>query len=94
FTVVSTAGTYDFLAGHGIEVERIKKVSEGRPNIVDAVKKQGDQLLPEQFPRADAQGWTRNLSAGQSSATVCLTLLPLKLLRLLLPPLNPKSTRA
>lgn len=38
FTVVSTAGTYDFLAGHGIEVERIKKVSEGRPNIVDAVK--------------------------------------------------------
>lgn len=38
FTVVSTAGTYDFLAGHGIAVERIKKVSEGRPNIVDAVK--------------------------------------------------------
>lgn len=38
FTVVSTAGTYDFLADHGIEVERIKKVSEGRPNIVDAVK--------------------------------------------------------
>jgi carbamoyl-phosphate synthase large subunit len=38
FTIVSTSGTYDLLASNGINVERIKKVSEGRPNIVDAIK--------------------------------------------------------
>lgn len=38
FTIVSTSGTYDFLVNNGINAERIKKVSEGRPNIVDAIK--------------------------------------------------------
>jgi carbamoyl-phosphate synthase large subunit len=38
FTIVSTSGTYTFLTENGIPVERIKKVSEGRPNVVDAIK--------------------------------------------------------
>ena len=38
FKIMSTGGTRDFLAEHGIEAEAILKVHEGRPNIVDAIK--------------------------------------------------------
>lgn len=38
FKILSTGGTRDFLAEHGIEAEAILKVHEGRPNIVDAIK--------------------------------------------------------
>src|SRR3569623_2720656 len=37
FTVVATGGTADFLTAHGVPVERINKVAEGRPPIVDRV---------------------------------------------------------
>jgi len=38
FNIVSTEGTAQFLKSHGIEARSIKKVHEGRPNIVDAIK--------------------------------------------------------
>ena len=38
FKVVATGGTCDYLAEQGVEVERVKKVLEGRPNILDAIK--------------------------------------------------------
>jgi len=38
FKILSTGGTRDFLAKHGIEATPILKVHEGRPNIVDAIK--------------------------------------------------------
>jgi carbamoyl-phosphate synthase large subunit len=38
FTIYATEGTYSFLNDHGIESRLIKKVFEGRPNIVDAIK--------------------------------------------------------
>ena len=37
FNIKATKGTEDFLAGHGIQTERILKMHEGRPNIVDAI---------------------------------------------------------
>jgi len=37
FTVVATGGTADFLTAHGVPVERINKVAQGRPHIVDRV---------------------------------------------------------
>jgi carbamoyl-phosphate synthase large subunit len=37
FEVLSTAGTAAFLAGHGIETTRVRKVNEGRPSIVDRI---------------------------------------------------------
>ncbi len=37
FRIVATAGTAKFLAENGIEAETIKKVHEGRPNILDAL---------------------------------------------------------
>ena len=38
FTVIATGGTAKFLQDKGLDVERVKKVSEGRPHIVDAIK--------------------------------------------------------
>jgi carbamoyl-phosphate synthase large subunit len=38
FPLIATGGTAAFLREHGIECERINKVLEGRPHIVDAIK--------------------------------------------------------
>ena len=37
FRIVATEGTANFLKEHGIEVEVIPKISEGRPNIIDEI---------------------------------------------------------
>ncbi len=38
FEVLTTGGTQAFLAEHGIETQRVKKISEGRPNCIDLIK--------------------------------------------------------
>ena len=38
FAIVATGGTAAFLEGHGITCEVVKKVYEGRPNVVDQLK--------------------------------------------------------
>ena len=38
FEVLSTGGTYTLLKEHGVEVTRVRKISEGRPNAVDMIK--------------------------------------------------------
>ncbi len=45
FTVVATRGTAAFLASHGIAAEVVKKVQEGRPNVVDVIVNGDAQLL-------------------------------------------------
>jgi carbamoyl-phosphate synthase large subunit len=43
--IVATGGTADHLEAQGLKVERIKKVLEGRPNVVDAMKNGEIQLV-------------------------------------------------
>jgi carbamoyl-phosphate synthase large subunit len=38
FTIVATGGTADYLEGQGIAVERVNKVAQGRPHIVDRIQ--------------------------------------------------------
>ncbi|MCA0303186.1 MAG: carbamoyl-phosphate synthase large subunit, partial [Proteobacteria bacterium] len=45
FTVVATGGTADFLAKKGIAAQRVNKVLEGRPHIVDLMKDGKVQLV-------------------------------------------------
>ncbi|WP_374571881.1 carbamoyl-phosphate synthase large subunit [Phenylobacterium sp.] len=45
FRILATGGTCDFLNAQGLAVERIKKVLEGRPHIVDAMKNGEVQLV-------------------------------------------------
>ena len=37
FKIVATSGTADYLADHGVPVERVNKVAQGRPHIVDRI---------------------------------------------------------
>lgn len=37
FAIVATGGTADYLAEHGLAVERVNKVAQGRPHIVDKI---------------------------------------------------------
>ncbi|KQZ76937.1 carbamoyl phosphate synthase large subunit [Sphingopyxis sp. Root214] len=43
--VIATGGTADYLVANGIEVERVNKVAEGRPHIVDRIKDGDVQLI-------------------------------------------------
>jgi carbamoyl-phosphate synthase large subunit len=45
FSVIATTGTAKALKEAGIEVERVNKVREGRPHIVDAIKNGKVQLI-------------------------------------------------
>jgi carbamoyl-phosphate synthase large subunit len=45
FRIVATGGTASYLTAQGLKVETIKKVLEGRPNIVDAMKNREIQLV-------------------------------------------------
>lgn len=45
FTIIATGGTTKYLREQGIEVEYVKKVHEGRPHIVDAMKNGDVQLV-------------------------------------------------
>ncbi len=53
FKVVATGGTADFLHRHGIEAQRVNKVLEGRPHIVDLMKDGKVQLV---FNTVDGAG--------------------------------------
>jgi len=45
FRVVATSGTASVLKGNGIEVEVVKKIGEGRPNIEDYIKNREIHLI-------------------------------------------------
>jgi carbamoyl-phosphate synthase large subunit len=45
FKIVATAGTADVLEEAGMTVERVFKVKEGRPNVVDLIKGERIQLI-------------------------------------------------
>jgi carbamoyl-phosphate synthase large subunit len=45
FKVIATSGTQRFLAENGVEAEKVNKVAEGRPHIVDAIKNGRVQLV-------------------------------------------------
>ena len=45
FTIVATGGTADYLEAQGVAVERVNKVAQGRPHIVDRIKDGGVDLV-------------------------------------------------
>ncbi|WP_426264760.1 carbamoyl-phosphate synthase large subunit [Sphingomonas sp. PWP1-2] len=45
FTIVATGGTADYLTENGVTVERVNKVAQGRPHIVDRIKDGGIDLI-------------------------------------------------
>ena len=45
FDIVATSGTYKVIKDAGIECEKVLKVSEGRPNIIDMIKNEEIALV-------------------------------------------------
>ncbi|OGR90202.1 MAG: carbamoyl phosphate synthase large subunit, partial [Elusimicrobia bacterium RBG_16_66_12] len=45
FTLVSTRNTADFLTRHGLPTQRVAKIGEGKPDVVDLLRQRGLSLI-------------------------------------------------
>ncbi|MBO6875759.1 MAG: carbamoyl phosphate synthase large subunit, partial [Marinobacter sp.] len=45
FGLVATSGTATYLSEHGVAVERVSKIEEGRPHVLDIIKNREIQLI-------------------------------------------------
>jgi carbamoyl-phosphate synthase large subunit len=61
FRCIATSGTQRYLAEQGVEVAKINKVLEGRPNVVDVIKNGGVQLVFNTTEGATALADSRSL---------------------------------
>ncbi|KAB1071067.1 carbamoyl-phosphate synthase large subunit [Methylobacterium planeticum] len=61
FSVLATGGTQRFLVENGVPTERINKVLEGRPHVVDAIKNGDIQLVLNTTEGAGALSDSRSL---------------------------------
>jgi carbamoyl-phosphate synthase large subunit len=61
FRVIATSGTQRFLKEQGVEADKVNKVLEGRPHIVDAIKNGGVQLVFNTTEGAQALTDSRSL---------------------------------
>ena len=61
FKIVATGGTARFLEKNGVPAQRINKVSEGRPHVVDTIKNGGIQLVFNTTEGAQALADSRSL---------------------------------
>jgi carbamoyl-phosphate synthase large subunit len=61
FRIVATAGTQRYLSENGVKADRINKVLEGRPHVVDAIKNGDIQLVFNTTEGAGALSDSRSL---------------------------------
>ncbi|MGA8602304.1 MAG: hypothetical protein WB663_13060, partial [Beijerinckiaceae bacterium] len=61
FTLTATGGTARFLQERGLSTAKVNKVSEGRPNVVDAIKNGSIQLVFNTTEGAQALTDSRSL---------------------------------
>ena len=76
FELVATGGTHMFLADNGVVSEKVNKVAEGRPHIVDAIKNHEISLIVNttEGPKAIADSATIRRSALQNKVYYTTTL--------------------
>jgi len=67
FSIIATGGTQTYLAQHGLPVERVRKVAEGQPHIVDTIIDGGVDLIFN-----TTEGW-QSLMDSQSIRASALT---------------------
>jgi carbamoyl-phosphate synthase large subunit len=71
FDVVATGGTADYLAGQGIEVEKVNKVAQGRPHIVDRIKDRGVDIIFN-----TTEGWQSHKDSASIRASALMAKVP------------------
>lgn len=76
FNIVATSGTHTVLAEAGVEVERVNKVGEGRPHVVDMIKNDEFALIVNttEGPKAIADSAEIRRSALQHKVYYTTTL--------------------
>ena len=71
FKLLATAGTYQFLQEEGVQVEKVYKIGEGRPNLLDRIKNQEIDLVVNtpvgKGPRTDEYKIRRQVIASNIS---------------------------
>ena len=71
FKVIATAGTASWLGGEGIEVERVNKVAQGRPHIVDRIKDGGVDIIFN-----TTEGWQSHKDSASIRASALMAKVP------------------
>jgi len=71
FHIVATDGTAEYLSGKGLPVERVNKVAQGRPHIVDRLKDGGVQLVLN-----TTEGWQSLQDSKSIRASTMLARIP------------------
>jgi carbamoyl-phosphate synthase large subunit len=71
FRVVATGGTADYLRAQGIEVERVNKVLQGRPHIVDKIKDGEVDLIFN-----TTEGWQSHKDSASIRASALMAKVP------------------
>jgi carbamoyl-phosphate synthase large subunit len=61
FVIVATSGTQRYLLENGVPTERVNKVLEGRPHVVDSIKNGDIQLVFNTTEGAGALADSRSL---------------------------------
>jgi carbamoyl-phosphate synthase large subunit len=71
FHIVATGGTADYLEAQGIKVERVNKVAQGRPHIVDRIK-DGDVAIIFNT----TEGWRSHRDSASIRASALMAKIP------------------
>ncbi|MFT7540367.1 MAG: carbamoyl-phosphate synthase large subunit, partial [Gammaproteobacteria bacterium] len=76
YELIATEGTYLALHSNGIKVERVNKVHEGRPHIVDRIKnRQIDLILNTPYGKRERRDDTSIRAAAVNAGVSCITTL-------------------
>jgi carbamoyl-phosphate synthase large subunit len=74
FTLVATEGTHELLIEHGIAAERINKISEGSPHVLDAIGARSvDMVINNAIGEREISDGYRIRRAAVESSIACLT---------------------
>jgi carbamoyl-phosphate synthase large subunit len=71
FRVIATGGTADYLDSEGLEVERVNKVAQGRPHIVDRIKDGEVGLIFN-----TTEGWQSHKDSASIRASALMSKVP------------------
>ncbi|HWH16911.1 MAG TPA: carbamoyl-phosphate synthase large subunit, partial [Allosphingosinicella sp.] len=71
FDVIATGGTADYLEAEGLEVERVNKVAQGRPHIVDRIKDGGVDIIFN-----TTEGWQSHKDSASIRASALMAKIP------------------
>ncbi len=76
YELLATEGTYRALKSHGIEVQRVNKVQEGRPHIVDLIKnREIDLVLNTPYGHQQRKDDSAIRAAAVAVGITCITTL-------------------